>query len=204
MIRKDMNDLVYRTADEKWQGGGQGYPRLPPTRPAGAGRHHLHRGQRVPLRSVLTKEGLPHQVLNAKQHDREAQVVAQAGLPGGITIATNMAGRGTDIVLGGSINKEIDAIQRRRQSQPRKKTPTSGSPPLKAAWKVRAMPPSLPPAACTSSVPSVMNRAGWTISCAAAPVARAIPGSSRFYLSLEDPLLRIFGGDRLKAIMEQA
>jgi preprotein translocase subunit SecA len=86
------------------------HPRLPPARAAGAGRHHLDRELEL-LSGLLDKEKLPHQVLNAKQHAREAEIVAQAGRPGMVTIATNMAGRGTDIVLGGNIEKQLQAIR---------------------------------------------------------------------------------------------
>jgi preprotein translocase subunit SecA len=111
MIRIDHSDRVYRTAEEKWTAVVEDI------------RDCHQRGQPVLvgttsievnefLSARLTQEKLPHQVLNAKQHAQEAQVVAQAGLPGGVTIATNMAGRGTDIVLGGSIVKEIDAVHK--------------------------------------------------------------------------------------------
>ena len=105
MIRKDEHDQVYRTASERDQAvindirarHANGQPVLVGTTSIEANEH---------LSAELKKAGLPHNVLNAKQHAREAEVIAQAGMPGGITIATNMAGRGTDIVLGGSIQKE--------------------------------------------------------------------------------------------------
>ncbi len=110
MVRKDMNDLVYKTADEKHAAivadikdcAKRGQPVL-------VGTTSIENSEL--LSSLLDKEKLAHQVLNAKQHAREAEIVAQAGRPGMITIATNMAGRGTDIVLGGNIQKQVDAIQ---------------------------------------------------------------------------------------------
>jgi preprotein translocase subunit SecA len=199
MIRKDMNDLVYRTADEKWKAVVEDI------------RDCHQRGQPVLVGTTsievneflserLTKEGLPHQVLNAKQHALEAQVVAQAGLPGGITIATNMAGRGTDIVLGGSINKEIDAIRDDANLSHEERDQRIAA--LREAWKA--------PHA------QVLAAGGLHIIGTERHESRRVdnqlrgrsgrqgdPGSSRFYLSLEDPLLRIFGGDRLKAIMDK-
>ncbi len=199
MIRKDMNDLVYRTADEKWQAvindirdcHQRGQPVLVGTTSIEVNEF---------LSNLLTKEKLPHQVLNAKQHAREAEVVAQAGLPGGITIATNMAGRGTDIVLGGSINKEIDAIQQDESLAPEEKTARISA--MKADWAPRHA--------------TVIAAGGLHIIGTERHESRRVdnqlrgrsgrqgdPGSSRFYLSLDDPLLRIFGGERLKMIMER-
>jgi preprotein translocase subunit SecA len=150
------------------------------------------------LSGLLKKEKMPHQVLNAKQHAREAEIVAQAGRPGMVTIATNMAGRGTDIVLGGNIEKPT----------PRSAT-TSARPRAERRPHRRAARPNgrrcttrcSPPAACTSSAPNATSRAASTTSCAAAPAARATRARARFYLSLEDPLLKIFAGERLNAIM---
>ncbi|KAF0101283.1 MAG: preprotein translocase subunit SecA [bacterium] len=199
MIRKDMNDLVYRTADEKWQAviadirdcHKRGQPVLVGTTSIEVNEF---------LSDLLTKEKLPHQVLNAKQHEREAQVVAQAGLPGGITIATNMAGRGTDIVLGGSIAKEIDAIQADDRLNAEDKAARVAA--LKADWAPRHQ--------------TVIDAGGLHIIGTERHESRRVdnqlrgrsgrqgdPGSSRFYLSLEDPLLRIFGGERLKMIMDK-
>ncbi|MDO9227559.1 MAG: preprotein translocase subunit SecA [Pseudomonadota bacterium] len=199
MIRKDMNDLVYRTAEEKWNAvvedlrdcHTRGQPVLVGTTSIEVNEF---------LSALLTKEKLPHQLLNAKQHDREAQVVAQAGLPGAITIATNMAGRGTDIVLGGSINKELDLIRLAENlSEEEKATRTAA---LKEAWKPHHA--------------TVLEAGGLHIIGTERHESRRVdnqlrgrsgrqgdPGSSRFYLSLDDPLLRIFGGDRLKSIMER-
>ncbi len=199
MVRKDMNDLVYRTADEKWQAvindirdcHQRGQPVLVGTTSIEVNEF---------LSGLLTREKLPHQVLNAKQHDREAQVVAQAGMSGGITIATNMAGRGTDIVLGGSIGKDIDLIQQDAGLSAEEKAARVAA--MKADWAPRHA--------------AVIAAGGLHIIGTERHESRRVdnqlrgrsgrqgdPGSSRFYLSLDDPLLRIFGGERLKAIMER-
>ncbi|MBU1664598.1 MAG: preprotein translocase subunit SecA [Gammaproteobacteria bacterium] len=199
MIRRDMNDLVYRTADEKWQAvvedlrdcHTRGQPVLVGTTSIEVNEF---------LSELLKKAGLPHQLLNAKQHAQEAQVVTQAGLPGAITIATNMAGRGTDIVLGGSINKELDLIRLAENLTDAEKAAKSGA--LKEAWKPRHA--------------EVIAAGGLHIIGTERHESRRVdnqlrgrsgrqgdPGSSRFYLSLDDPLLRIFGGERLKSIMDR-
>ncbi|MDP2432206.1 MAG: preprotein translocase subunit SecA [Pseudomonadota bacterium] len=199
MIRRDMNDLVYRTADEKWNAvvedlrdcHTRGQPVLVGTTSIEVNEF---------LSELLKKAGLPHQLLNAKQHAQEAQVVTQAGLPGAITIATNMAGRGTDIVLGGSINKELDLIRLAENLTDAEKAAKSGT--LKEAWKPRHA--------------AVIEAGGLHIIGTERHESRRVdnqlrgrsgrqgdPGSSRFYLSLDDPLLRIFGGERLKGIMDR-
>ncbi len=199
MVRKDMNDLVYRTVGEKWKAviddirdcHQRGQPVLVGTTSIEINEF---------LSGLLTKEELPHQVLNAKQHAQEAQVVTQAGLPGGITIATNMAGRGTDIVLGGSIAKLIDAIQDDPELAETEKEARLAT--LKADWgKLHER---------------VIQAGGLHIIGTERHESRRVdnqlrgrsgrqgdPGSSRFYLSLEDSLLRIFGGERLIMIMEK-
>ena len=199
MIRKDEHDQVYRTAGERDQAvindirarNANGQPVLVGTTSIEANEH---------LSAELKKAGLPHNVLNAKQHAREAEVIAQAGMPGGITIATNMAGRGTDIVLGGSIQKEIDAIRTtkrcptatRRRASPRSR-PTGRC----------ATTPCWPRAACTSSAPNATNRAASTTSCAAVPGARATPAPAASSCRWKIPLLRIFASDRVAAIMDR-
>jgi preprotein translocase subunit SecA len=199
MIRKDEHDQVYRTARERDQAvigdirarNANGQPVLVGTTSIEANEH---------LSAELNKAGLPHNVLNAKQHAREAEVIAQAGLPGAITIATNMAGRGTDIVLGGSIQKEIDAIaQDEALSDSEKPSRTAA---LKADWQVRH--------------DAVLAAGGLHIIGTERHESRRVdnqlrgrsgrqgdPGSSRFFLSLEDPLLRIFASDRVAAIMDR-
>ena len=199
MIRQDNADRVYRSANEKWQAvladikdcHERGQPVLVGTTSIEVNEF---------MAGMLTKAKLPHQVLNAKQHASEAGVVAQAGLPGAITIATNMAGRGTDIVLGGSIAKKIDLIQAADNVAEADKTAQIEK--LKAEWKELNA--------------KVLAAGGLHIIGTERHESRRVdnqlrgragrqgdPGSSRFYLSLEDPLLRIFGGDRLKMIMEK-
>ncbi len=149
---------------------------------------------------MLIKAGLRHEVLNAKQHAREAEIVAQAGKPGNITIATNMAGRGTDIVLGGSIEKQIEHIRAndslsdadklihiekiREEWQPLNDR-------VKAAGGLRIIGTERHESRRIDN--QLRGRAG----------RQGDPGSSRFYLSLEDPLMRIFAGDRVRGIMER-
>jgi preprotein translocase subunit SecA len=199
MIRKDEHDQVYRTAGERDQAvindirarHADGQPVLVGTTSIEANEH---------LAAELQKAGLPHNVLNAKQHAREAEVIAQAGMPGGITIATNMAGRGTDIVLGGSIQKEVDAIQHDETLSDSDKASRIAA--LKADWQVRH--------------DAVLASGGLHIIGTERHESRRVdnqlrgrsgrqgdPGSSRFFLSLEDPLLRIFASDRVAAIMDR-
>jgi preprotein translocase subunit SecA len=199
MIRDDKNDLVYRTVEEKWKAviddirdcHKRGQPVLVGTTSIEVNEF---------LSERLKKEKLPHQVLNAKQHAQEAQVVTQAGLPGAITIATNMAGRGTDIVLGGSIAKEIDNLQ--QDATLDEATKAARIEALRGPWKERHA--------------AVLAAGGLHIIGTERHESRRVdnqlrgrsgrqgdPGSSRFYLSLDDPLLRIFGGERLKAIMDR-
>jgi preprotein translocase subunit SecA len=199
MIRKDENDQVYRTFKEKVDAvvadirdcHQRGQPVL-------VGTTSIENSEI--LSKVLEKEKLPHQVLNAKQHAREAEIVAQAGRAGMITIATNMAGRGTDIVLGGSIEPQILKLREDASIEPeaREKQVTE----MRAAWQVRH--------------DAVVKAGGLHIVGTERHESRRIdnqlrgragrqgdPGSSRFYLSLEDPLLRIFGGERLGGIMQK-
>jgi preprotein translocase subunit SecA len=197
MIREDRMDQVYRTAAEKYRAiladirdcHARGQPVL-------VGTTSIENSEL--LSAMLEKEGLPHQVLNAKQHAKEALIVAQAGRPGMITIATNMAGRGTDIVLGGNVDKQIEALladdtltQSEREARIAR---------LREEWQVLH--------------DQVVAAGGLHIIGSERHESRRIdnqlrgragrqgdPGSSRFYLSLEDPLLRIFAGERLNAIM---
>ncbi|MFN3543277.1 MAG: preprotein translocase subunit SecA [Thiobacillus sp.] len=199
MIRKDEHDQVYRTARERDQAVIQeiracherGQPVL-------VGTTSIEANEK--LSAELKKAGLPHNVLNAKQHAREAEVVAQAGLPGAITIATNMAGRGTDIVLGGNIQKDIDAINADESLSASEKEARIAQ--LKAEWQERH--------------DAVLAAGGLHIIGTERHESRRVdnqlrgrsgrqgdPGSSRFFLSLEDPLLRIFASDRVAAIMNR-
>ena len=199
MVRKDMNDLVYKTADEKHTAiiadikdcAKRGQPVLVGTTSIEASEL---------LSSLLDKEKLPHQVLNAKQHAREAEIVVQAGRPGMVTIATNMAGRGTDIVLGGNIEKQLAAI-RDDESLPVAEREQKAAA-MKAEWQ--------------EVHNAVLASGGLHIIGSERHESRRIDnqlrgragrqgdaGSSRFYLSLDDPLLRIFAGERLRSIMDK-
>ncbi|HJX58035.1 MAG TPA: preprotein translocase subunit SecA, partial [Thiobacillus sp.] len=199
MIRKDEHDQVFRTAAERDQAvineiracHERGQPVL-------VGTTSIEANEK--LSAELKKAGLPHNVLNAKQHEREAEVIAQAGMTGGITIATNMAGRGTDIVLGGSIQKELDAIRTDESLSEAEKDARTAA--LKADWQVRH--------------DAVLAAGGLHIIGTERHESRRVdnqlrgrsgrqgdPGSSRFFLSLEDPLLRIFASDRVAAIMNR-
>ncbi len=199
MVRKDEHDQVYRTSKERDQAvindiracHERGQPVLVGTTSIEANEH---------LSAELKRAGLPHNVLNAKQHEREAEVVAQAGLPGAITIATNMAGRGTDIVLGGNIQKEIDALRADESLADGDKDTQVAA--LKSAWQERH--------------DAVLAAGGLHIIGTERHESRRVdnqlrgrsgrqgdPGSSRFFLSLEDPLLRIFASDRVAAIMNR-
>lgn len=152
------------------------------------------------LSNLLKKEGLAHDVLNAKQHAREAEIIAEAGMPGHITIATNMAGRGTDIVLGGNVSKQIALIQADESLSAEQKEAAIAK--VREEWKARNE--------------QVKAAGGLRIIGTERHESRRIdnqlrgragrqgdPGSSRFYLSLDDPLMRIFAGDRVRHLMER-
>ncbi|WP_020182887.1 preprotein translocase subunit SecA [Methylotenera sp. 1P/1] len=197
MQRKDAMDKVYRTAMEKYnaviedikQCQAKGQPVL-------VGTTSIENSELIS--NLLTKAKLEHQVLNAKQHEREAHIVAEAGRPGVITIATNMAGRGTDIVLGGNPEAAIHAVNQDADlSETQKQTKAEQ---LKAEWQQRH--------------DAVLASGGLHIIGTERHESRRVdnqlrgragrqgdPGSSRFYLSLDDQLLRIFSGERVSAIM---
>jgi preprotein translocase subunit SecA len=198
-IRKDELDLVYKTAREKFDAvtddirdcHERGQPVL-------VGTTSIENSELIS--GLLTKAKLPHQVLNAKQHAKEAEIVAQAGRPGVITIATNMAGRGTDIVLGGNVEKQIQFID----ADPNLPDPdkVAKADQLRDEWQ--------------GLHEKVKAQGGLRIIATERHESRRIdnqlrgrsgrqgdPGSSRFYLSLDDPLMRIFAGDRVRAIMER-
>ena len=199
MVRADQNDQIFKTALEKFKAieadirdcQERGQPVL-------VGTTSIENSEL--LSGMLSKSGLRHEVLNAKQHAREAEIVAQAGKPGNITIATNMAGRGTDIVLGGSIEKHIEAVRANETlSEADKQVQIDAmrqewqplSDRVKAAGGLRIIGTERHESRRIDN--QLRGRAG----------RQGDPGSSRFYLSLEDPLMRIFAGDRVRAIMER-
>ena len=197
--REDQLDRVYKTTREKYEAAikdirechERGQPVL-------VGTTSIENSE--VLAELLEKEKLPHQVLNAKQHAREAEIVAQAGRAKMITIATNMAGRGTDIVLGGNINPAIEAIESDEALDATQKQQQIDA--IRAQW--------------AKDHEQVKALGGLRIIATERHESRRIdnqlrgrsgrqgdPGSSRFYLSLDDSLMRIFAGDRVKAIMDR-
>lgn len=199
MIRIDHNDQVFKTDAEKYDAiladiqdcQQRGQPVL-------VGTTSIENSER--LSAMLKREELAHEVLNAKQHAREAEIVAEAGKPGRITIATNMAGRGTDIVLGGSVEKQIallraDAGLSAEEKEARIRQIRDEWAPMneavKAAGGLRIIGTERHESRRIDN--QLRGRAG----------RQGDPGSSRFYLSLEDSLMRIFAGDRVRAIMER-
>jgi len=196
LIRTEHPDVVYRTESEKFQAVVEEIRELHKQgRPALVGTISIEKSER--LSSMLKRQGIPHNVLNAKQHEREAEIVAQAGRKGAVTISTNMAGRGTDILLGG--NPEFLARNACK---------------LGSADPDYAMQLQKAHTQCASEHDAVVALGGLHIIGTERHEARRIdnqlrgragrqgdPGSSRFYLSLEDDLLRIFGSDRISGIM---
>ena len=199
MIRDDQQDKVYRTAKEKYKAivddvkecYGRGQPVL-------VGTTSIENSELIS--DMLTKAGIPHNVLNAKQHEREAQIVMEAGRPGMVTIATNMAGRGTDIVLGGGISKALEQIDNDETLSDEQKKAQKEE--IKAKWQV--------------DHDRVVELGGLRIIGSERHESRRIdnqlrgrsgrqgdPGSSRFFLSMEDPLLRIFAGEKMQALMNK-
>ena len=198
-VRKDELDLIYKTSREKFEAvivdirecHERGQPVL-------VGTTSIENSELIA--GLLDKAKLPHQVLNAKQHAREADIVAQAGRPGVITIATNMAGRGTDIVLGGNVEnqiKSIDAndsiveIDKQVQSQKLRDEWQSLHDKVKVEGGLRIIATERHESRRIDN--QLRGRSG----------RQGDPGSSRFYLSLDDSLMRIFAGDRVRAIMER-
>ncbi|HYP33761.1 MAG TPA: preprotein translocase subunit SecA, partial [Burkholderiaceae bacterium] len=197
--RKDELDLVYKTEREKYDAVVEDIRDcVQRGQPALVGTTSIENSEK--LSALLQKAAIPHQVLNAKQHEREALIVAQAGRPGAITIATNMAGRGTDIVLGGNVEKQIEhleadesiaADQKAAQIQQLKDEWQALNEQVKAAGGLRIVATERHESRRIDN--QLRGRSG----------RQGDPGASRFYLSLEDPLMRIFAGDRVKAIMER-
>ena len=199
LARKDQNDQVFKTDDEKFNAilkdiqdcHERGQPVL-------VGTTSIENSELISSR--LSAAGVKHEVLNAKQHAREADIVAEAGMPGHVTIATNMAGRGTDIVLGGSIERQIAQVRENESLTAEQKEAQIQA--IRAAWEPVNQ--------------QVKQAGGLRIIGTERHESRRIdnqlrgragrqgdPGSSRFYLSLEDSLMRIFAGDRVRAIMER-
>ena len=199
VLRKDFNDQIFRSTEEKFEAvvkdiqecHAKGQPVL-------VGTTSIENSERVSR--LLTEAGLPHNVLNAKEHEREALIVAQAGKVGAITVATNMAGRGTDIVLGGNLKHQITAIEADETLNDEEKATQIAT--LENGWQAEH--------------DQVVAAGGLHIIGTERHESRRIdnqlrgragrqgdPGSSRFYLSFEDPLLRLFALDRAAAILNR-
>jgi preprotein translocase subunit SecA len=197
--REDQLDRVYKTTQEKYKAAiddirechERGQPVL-------VGTTSIENSELIS--AMLVKAKLPHQVLNAKQHEKEADIIAQAGSEGAITIATNMAGRGTDIVLGGNIEKQIQSVESDETLDEAAKQERIQQ--IRANWSVNHE--------------RVISLGGLRIIATERHESRRIdnqlrgrsgrqgdPGSSRFYLSLDDALMRIFAGERVKSIMDR-
>ncbi|QVL46805.1 MAG: preprotein translocase subunit SecA [Thiocapsa sp.] len=190
MVRDDRGDLVYLTQEEKYQAIVEDIRDcIARGQPALVGTASIETSELIDR--LLVEQKIPHEVLNAKQHEREAGIIAQAGRPGAITIATNMAGRGTDIVLGGNLESELEEAG-----------PDADRDAIRAAWKERHA--------------QVVAAGGLHVVGTERHESRRIdnqlrgrsgrqgdPGSSRFYLSLEDNLMRIFASDRVGKMMQK-
>jgi len=204
MIRKDHSDMIYRTLPEKWDAVVEeikecyehGQPTL-------VGTVSVENSELIARR--LQKEGIPHNVLNAKYHEREAEIVAQAGRKGAVTIATNMAGRGTDILLGGNPEFMAREFLKREEIDPDEATEEQWEEAVAKAKQI-----------VEEEHKEVVGLGGLHIIGTERHESRRIdnqlrgragrqgdPGSSRFFLSLEDDLMRIFAGDKVKALMQR-
>jgi preprotein translocase subunit SecA len=197
--RADQLDRVYKTTKEKYVAAIEDIRECHERgQPVLVGTSSIENSEIIA--GLLQAEKLPHEVLNAKQHAREADIIIQAGRPGAITIATNMAGRGTDIVLGGNLEKMVDAVERDEALDEATKASRIES--IRQQWQ--------------QDHEKVKSLGGLRIIATERHESRRIdnqlrgrsgrqgdPGSSRFYLSLDDSLMRIFAGDRVRAIMER-
>ena len=199
MQRKDANDQIFRTAEEKYEAVVADIKRCHEAgQPVLVGTTSIENSELVA--KLLNQQGLPHNVLNAKEHEREALIVAQAGKAGMITVATNMAGRGTDIVLGGNVQHQSHAINADESLSEEEKARRIAD--LENGWEAEHE--------------KVLAAGGLHIIGTERHESRRIdnqlrgragrqgdPGSSRFYLSFEDPLLRLFALDRAAAILNR-
>ncbi|HKR00874.1 MAG TPA: preprotein translocase subunit SecA [Pyrinomonadaceae bacterium] len=204
MVRKDNSDVIYRTLPEKWDAVVEeikecyenGQPTL-------VGTVSVENSELISRR--LQKAGIPHNVLNAKYHEREAEIVAQAGRKGAVTIATNMAGRGTDILLGGNPEFMAREFLKKEEIDPDEVTDEQWEEAVERAKRI-----------VEDEHKEVVRLGGLHIIGTERHESRRIdnqlrgragrqgdPGSSRFFLSLEDDLMRIFAGDRVKALMQR-
>ncbi|MGZ8182332.1 MAG: preprotein translocase subunit SecA [Methylobacter sp.] len=193
MIRRDLGDVVFLTADEKYVAVAEDIKEcVSRGQPVLVGTTSIENSER--LSALLQKQGIKHEVLNAKQHEREAHIIEQAGMPGAVTIATNMAGRGTDIVLGGNLDAELAALGEDVSDADKEQ--------VRGAWLDRHE--------------QVIATGGLHVIGSERHESRRIdnqlrgrsgrqgdPGSTRFYLSLQDDLMRIFASDRVAGLMQK-
>ena len=193
LIRKDLGDLVYLTTDEKYIAVSKDIKDcVSRGQPVLVGTTSIENSER--LSALLKKQGIPHEVLNAKQHEREAHIIEQAGMPGAVTIATNMAGRGTDIVLGGNLDAELRLLGEDANQDDKDR--------VRGVWLERHN--------------QVLASGGLHVIGSERHESRRIdnqlrgrsgrqgdPGSTRFYLSLQDDLMRIFASDRVAGLMKK-
>ncbi len=193
MIRRDLGDVVFLTADEKYSAVADDIKEcVSRGQPVLVGTTSIENSER--LSALLNKLGIKHEVLNAKQHEREAHIIEQAGMPGAVTIATNMAGRGTDIVLGGNLDAELAALGEDATDADKER--------VRGAWLDRHE--------------QVIATGGLHVIGSERHESRRIdnqlrgrsgrqgdPGSTRFYLSLQDDLMRIFASDRVAGLMQK-
>jgi len=193
LIRKDFGDVVFLTTDEKYIAVANDIKEcVSRGQPVLVGTTSIENSERLSI--LLNKQGIKHEVLNAKQHEREAHIVEQAGMPGSVTIATNMAGRGTDIVLGGNLDAELKSLGEDASNAEIEL--------LRGAWLERHQ--------------QVINNGGLHVIGSERHESRRIdnqlrgrsgrqgdPGSTRFYLSLQDDLMRIFASERVAGLMKK-